>query len=101
MGSRIYAGDLELWPGADGSWKSQYNLTYGLRLGVIGIFGVLIAKIWLRKASKEFFSFLYERVTYVMTFLSGMLLVTGVKLNDVILAAGEALFGAVQKAKGA
>ncbi|CAD7950649.1 unnamed protein product [Amoebophrya sp. A25] len=73
LGQRWSAGDLD------------FDTFYlGARLGVIGVMGVIVAKIWLKKASKELFAFVYNRVTYCMTLLSGLLLITGVDLKAVI-----------------
>jgi len=101
------------------------DFVYGVTLGLSGIVGVILAKIFLKTVSpyfsfsrirhknpmyyyrcpsfkevgliwfafsnkncehyRAFFKFLYEKVTYVMTFMSGMLLVLGIDLKTVIL----------------
>ena len=36
-----------------GGYLTTENLLFGVRLGIVGIMGVIVAKIWLKKASKE------------------------------------------------
>ena len=41
-------------------------------------------QVWLRKASPAVFKFVYEKVTLVMTTLSGLLLISGSDLKALI-----------------
>eukprot|EP00392_Amoebophrya_sp_AT5.2_P001168 g1170.t1 len=69
---------------ADGHLTFQEDSLYlGLRLGAVGVVGVLVAKIWLQRASKELFAFVHDRVTFVMTLVSGALLLTGMSLSEI------------------
>lgn len=81
-------GNEELSTSVSGD-ESKEGFYFGVRLGLTGIVGVLLAKMWLRKASKEFFSFIYERVTYVMTGVMGSLLCIGMSFGDLLKLGGE------------
>ncbi|CAD7972606.1 unnamed protein product [Amoebophrya sp. A120] len=70
---------------ADFFRQNDGNLLPGIRLGIVGVFGVILAKIWLKNASKATFAFVHDRVTYVMTLVSGLLLATGVDVGETVL----------------
>merc|ERR1712194_385730 len=60
---------------------------YGLRLGLVGVLGCVLAKVWLRHASPQLFAVLQERVTYWLTVLMGILLIANISLGAVFTGA--------------
>merc|ERR1712194_167946 len=71
-------GPFEQYGGRDASCY------YGLRLGLVGVLGCCLAKVWLRYASPQVFALLQERVTYWMTLLMGVLLIANISLGVVL-----------------
>ena len=87
VGMRSWRGDLDLEAG----W-------YGVKLGGVAVMGVVLAKIWLLKASPRFFDLVYRRVTITVVVGSGLLLSTGLswkKLIEMLVAAGKGVWGMV------
>ncbi len=91
LSARFNIDPLPAGWGTPATPAADYGLYFGLRMGIVGIFGVLVAKSWLRVASPEFFQFIYERVTYCMTGLMGTLLVVGSSITDLIKMASPYL----------